>query len=87
MLGAWRVEFTEVELGWGPRPDGYAYSLNRNALEEYSNLRQSYQQKGYRFDATPSEFVPITDEFNKELMDKVIWTTGIGKHSGDMTKM
>lgn len=85
MNGAWRIEMTEVEHGWGPRPDGYIYSLNKEAVEARAKELTDPKWKGVTIEAGRAEFIPITPEFQAELMDTVCISTAAGKKKGDLT--
>jgi hypothetical protein len=85
MNGAWRIEMTEVEHGWGPRPDGYLYSLNKEAVEAAAKERTSKKWKGVTIESGRAEFVPITPELHVVLMETVCIITAVGKKAGDLT--
>lgn len=87
MYGAWRVDFTEIEFGWGDRPDGRAYSFNKEALQAEADRRASYRGQYHAVRADRLEFVPITLEFHKELLEKTIIDVNVGKHTGDLTRL
>jgi hypothetical protein len=85
MNGAWRVEMTEIEHCVGCKPDGYIYSLNKEAVETLAKERAAKLWAGVTISAGKSEFVPISAEFHAELMETVCITTATGKKKGDLT--
>jgi hypothetical protein len=85
MNGAWRIEMIEVEHGWGPRPDGYIYSLNKEALQVHVKSLTDKKWKTVTIEAGPAEFIPISAELHKDLMETVCITTAVGKKKGDLT--
>lgn len=88
MNGAWRIEMTEIEHGWGMRPDGFIYSLNKEALEQEKKRQESTHITGYSYSGGNVEFVPIDENLHKELMGKtIVHASGVAKHPGDLTKV
>jgi hypothetical protein len=85
MNGAWRIEMTEVEHGWGPRPDGYLYSLTKEAVEARAKQLTETKWKGVTILAGRAEFIPISAELHLDLMETVCISTAVGKKKGDLT--
>lgn len=85
MNGAWRIEMIEIEHGWGSRPDGYLYSLNKEAVEARAKKLTEGEWKGVTIAAGRAEFIPISPELHKDLMETIFITTAVGKKKGDLT--
>lgn len=79
--GAWLVEWTELERGWGMRPDGCWYfpseEIAKTRTKEQTRELREEEYKIYK-GATPDEyssageprFVPVSAELAKEIAEK-----------------
>jgi hypothetical protein len=83
MAGAWLVEWTETERGWGMRPDGAYYYPSKKAAEKDTAkreqaMRDEEEKQGFRQFNAPDvysfpeqvRFVHISDKLATEIAEK-----------------
>lgn len=76
---------TEYESGWGSRPDGYIYSLEKFLLQEaVKSAEQAGDHLEYSRADGDVEVVVITAEFAKQLMSRKTYWTNKSIHEGDL---
>lgn len=86
MICAYRVEMTETGSEKS-LPDGYMYSFNASALRDAVKKREKSYIPGYTLSGGETEVVAVDRDFHLELLQSVVVTTYIGKHSGDISKL
>lgn len=81
-LGAYKIDWTEYERGWGQRPDGSSLHLTKEAADTY--IKEYWDSMPDRSQGVPDDycapgtprFVEVTAEQIEQIMlspNKVIW--------------
>jgi hypothetical protein len=67
---AWKVEWTEVEREWGPRPYGYTLHLTEHSANGFIKHMKFTNSSDYYYTPSKPQLIEINDVAYKRLMEE-----------------